>query len=218
MKNKIKYILICFMLSAGSTTYAQIGILNTDAKASLHVTPSTTTSGTAEGIIAPNLTRAQLISKDARYTTAQKGAMVYVTAIDGTTTSKTANVTRIGYFYFDGTLWQTVDQPGQYFYLPVFSLPTNTVGTGYTFDLYNNVYKKQYQQAGNTSYTTSNASLNLIPEGRYAATELDYVVTYYDQDVIKINSISSTGVINYNVINSRLGPGSFINVVLVTKR
>lgn len=218
MKNRIKYILIGFILSIGSPAYAQIGILNTDAKASLHVMPLTTTSGTAEGIITPNLTRAQLISKDTRYTTAQKGAMVYVTTIDGTTTTKTANVTRIGYFYFDGALWQAVDQPGQYFYLPVFSLSTNTVGTGYTFDLYNNVYKKQYQQAGNHLYTTSNASLNLIPEGRYAATELDYVVTYYDQDVIKINSISTTGVINYNVINTKLGPGSFINVVLVTKR
>ncbi|PXV63794.1 hypothetical protein CLV62_11243 [Dysgonomonas alginatilytica] len=217
MKNNI-YILIGFTLFATSTAYSQVGVLNTDAKASLHITPSTTTGNTAEGIIAPNLTRAQLISKDARYTAAQTGDMVYVTTIDGTATTKTANVTRAGYFYFDGALWQAVDQPGQYFYLPVFSLPTNTVGTGYTFDLYNNVYKKHLLQTGNTLYTTNNTTLSMVPTGRYAATELDYVVTYYDQDVIKINSISSTGVINYNVINTRLGAASFINVVLVTKR
>ncbi|SHG02733.1 hypothetical protein [Dysgonomonas macrotermitis] len=215
---KIKYILASFLLLGSSASYAQVGIINSGAKASLHVMPLSTTSSTAEGIIAPNLTRSQLISKDSRYSTAQSGAIVYVTAIDGTATSKTAKVINIGYYYFDGSLWQAIDQPGQYFYLPTFSIPASAIGTGYTFDLYNNVYKMQFIQTGNTSYTTSNSTLSMIPAGRYAATELDYVVTYYDQDVIKINSISASGVINYNVISTLLGPGSFINVVLITKR
>lgn len=215
---KIKYILASFLLLGSSASYAQVGIINSGAKASLHVMPLSTTSSTAEGIIAPNLTRSQLISKDSRYSTAQSGAIVYVTAIDGTATSKTAKVINIGYYYFDGSIWQAIDQPGQYFYLPTFFIPTSAIGTGYTFDLYNNVYKMQFLQTGNTSYTTSNTTLSMIPAGRYAATELDYVVTYYDQDIIKINSISASGVINYNVISTLLGPGSFINVVLITKR
>lgn len=218
MKDKIRYTLIICILLATSKTYGQVGIHYTDAKVSLHVMPSTTTGSTAEGIIAPNLTRAQLITKDTRYTTAQTGAIVYITTLDGTVTPKTAKVTKTGYFYFDGTLWQAIDQTGQYFYLPIFSLPSNTVGTGYTFDLYNNVYKKQFQQTGNPLYTTNNSELSMIPAGRYAATELDYVITYYDRDVIKINSISLAGVINYDVLNTFLGPGSFINVVLVTKK
>ena len=85
---------------------AQVGINTETPKATLHLIPNKTDGTTAEGIIAPNLSRAQLISKDARYGTDQRGAIVYVTTIDGTVSTKTAKVTTPGYFYFDGSLWQ----------------------------------------------------------------------------------------------------------------
>lgn len=217
MKNSIYIYCFLIILFSGNIS-AQVGIQNNSAKASLHVLPSSTAGNSAEGIIAPNLTRVQLISKDALYTTAQTGALIYVTSIDGTATSKTSKVVYPGYYYFDGSIWQAMDQPGQYFYMPTFTLPSSTIGTGYTFDLYNNVYKKQFSQTGNPLYNSSNAALSMIPAARYAASELDYVITYYDTDIITINSISVSGVINYNVKSSFFGSESFINVVFVTKK
>ncbi|PXV68141.1 hypothetical protein CLV62_102173 [Dysgonomonas alginatilytica] len=108
MKKKVLFF-VC--LIAAATSQAQVGINNSDPKASLHVTPQNTDGTTAEGIIAPNLTRAQLIEKDARYDRDQRGAIVYVSDLSGTITTKTALVTAIGYYFFDDTLWRPFSQP-----------------------------------------------------------------------------------------------------------
>ena len=88
------------------TLHAQVGINTETPKVTMHVIPSKTDGTTAEGIIAPNLTRAQLISKDAVYGTDQNGAIVYVTTVNGTVSTKTTKITKVGYYYFDGSLWQ----------------------------------------------------------------------------------------------------------------
>ncbi|SHG16465.1 beta strand repeat-containing protein [Dysgonomonas macrotermitis] len=101
-----KYYIILLYFSGIVTLHAQVGINTETPKTTLHIIPSKTDATTAEGIIAPNLTRAQLISKDARYGTDQNGAIIYITAINGTVSTKTAKITEIGYYYFDGSLWQ----------------------------------------------------------------------------------------------------------------
>ncbi|PXV63792.1 hypothetical protein CLV62_11241 [Dysgonomonas alginatilytica] len=197
--------------------HAQIGINTETPQTTLHVVPQTTGASTAEGIIAPNLTRAQVISKDAQYAAAQKGAYVYVTTLDGTLTTKTAKITIQGYYYFDGTIWQPMDYTPESLYLPSFNLPVTAVATGVTYDLYNSVYKYQFTKLGNPTFVSSNASLTQIPV-LYAANQLDYVVTYYDNTIIKVNSVSATGILNYNVLNPNPGNNSFINIVLVVKK
>ena len=89
-----------------TTIYSQVGINTIDPNVTFHVKPTSTSSSTAEGIIAPNLTREQLISKDLKYNTDEKGAIVYVTDLSGTLTAKTALITNVGYYYFDGSEWQ----------------------------------------------------------------------------------------------------------------
>ncbi|NDW09607.1 hypothetical protein [Dysgonomonas sp. 520] len=101
-----KIIFISLMIFSSTMLKSQVGVNTETPQATMHVTPTKTDNSTPEGIIAPNLTRAQLIDKDAQYTSTQRGAVVYVTSITGTTTTKTANVTSIGYYYFDGSLWQ----------------------------------------------------------------------------------------------------------------
>jgi hypothetical protein len=102
---KRKQILLLSLLSS-SIVYSQIGVNTEDPKSTLHIKPTKEDGTTAEGIIAPNLTRAQLITKDSKYTTAQKGSIVYVTDLSGTLTTKTLKITQIGYYYFDGENWQ----------------------------------------------------------------------------------------------------------------
>ena len=59
-----------------------------------------------EGIIAPRLTGDQIKTKDNAYGTAQQGAIVYATSAVTTTSTKTANITVEGYYYFDGSVWK----------------------------------------------------------------------------------------------------------------
>lgn len=86
--------------------YAQVGINTENPKGTLHVAPTDPNGTNSEGIIAPNLTRSQLIIKDSNYTSDERGAIVYVTNTDGTANTKTSKITSEGYYYFDGTMWQ----------------------------------------------------------------------------------------------------------------
>ncbi|WP_374461831.1 fibrinogen-like YCDxxxxGGGW domain-containing protein [Chryseobacterium taeanense] len=85
---------------------AQVGINNTSPKATLDITAKTTGSTTAEGLIAPRLEGVDIKGKDAKYDTAQKGAIVYALSAVASPSTKTANITAEGYYYFDGSVWQ----------------------------------------------------------------------------------------------------------------
>lgn len=86
--------------------FSQIGINMVSPNATLDVVAKKTDGSTAEGAIFPRLTGDQIKAADAQYSTAQKGALVYVTNPVTSTSPKTANVTIEGYYYFDGNLWQ----------------------------------------------------------------------------------------------------------------
>ncbi|GLB48423.1 hypothetical protein [Neptunitalea lumnitzerae] len=92
----------------GYATFAQVGINTTAPQANLDVEGRPTETSTPDGIIPPKLTRSQLIAKTA-YGTNQKGAIVYVTDVSGTTNASTANVTAVGMYFFDGSVWQRLD-------------------------------------------------------------------------------------------------------------
>lgn len=212
-----RFFLLPLCLLCMSHIQAQIGINTDTPKATLDIKVQTTGVTTAEGLIAPQLTRSQLVGKDARYGTDQKGAIIYVSTIDGTTTTKTTKVTIAGYYYFDGSIWQPMDYTPESLYLPSFNLPMTAVGTAKTYDLYTNVYKKQFTKTGNSTWVSSNASLTQIPEV-YTASQLDFVVTYYDPSVIKVNSVSATGVLNYDVLSIDPNDSSFMNIIMVIKK
>ncbi|PXV61014.1 hypothetical protein CLV62_12713 [Dysgonomonas alginatilytica] len=108
MKTKLFFIFL--LLMSALTTNAQVGINTESPKATLDVNPSNADGVVPEGIIAPKLSLKQLADKDSQYTTNQTGAIVYVSDISGTTTAKTTNIKKVGYYYFDGTLWQAFAQ------------------------------------------------------------------------------------------------------------
>ncbi|TDL99405.1 MAG: hypothetical protein C4K58_05725 [Flavobacteriaceae bacterium] len=87
-------------------SYSQVGIDTNNPAATLDVTGKATSATTIDGVIPPRLTGNQLKAKDAVYTAAQTGAIVYISAAASPTTTKTANVTSAGYYYFDGTIWK----------------------------------------------------------------------------------------------------------------
>ncbi|GAA4154189.1 hypothetical protein GCM10022217_10910 [Chryseobacterium ginsenosidimutans] len=92
----------------GGLAYSQIGI-NTDMpRATLDVMAIPADLTKTDGFIAPRLKGSELKAKDGNYTILQTGAIVYITEalIPTDTTPKTVNVTAVGYFYFDGSIWQ----------------------------------------------------------------------------------------------------------------
>ncbi|WP_282628876.1 beta strand repeat-containing protein [Empedobacter sedimenti] len=103
-----KTLLSLSILSLGIISYAQVGVGTNTPNATLDVVGKPTDATTPDGVIAPRIKRTELIAKNTIYTTAQTGAIVYVTDIAGTadtTGGKAVDVTAIGYYYFDGTKW-----------------------------------------------------------------------------------------------------------------
>lgn len=88
--------------------FSQVGVNTEDPKTTMHINATRTDAATAEGVIYPRLTEAQLISKDARYNLDHNGAVVFVTDTLGTNSHKTAKIVSPGFYYYEGSTsqWQ----------------------------------------------------------------------------------------------------------------
>jgi len=104
---KKQFITLIALIIAG-LIHAQVGINTDSPRATFDVMAIPTDLTKTDGFIPPRLKGSELKAKDANYTTLQTGAIVYVTEAltPADTTSKTINVTALGYFYFDGSTWQ----------------------------------------------------------------------------------------------------------------
>ncbi|UYW01359.1 hypothetical protein K5I29_13140 [Flavobacterium agricola] len=213
----MKNIMLLVPIIACNFCYGQVGINTTAPKSTLHIKSDPANLNLADGLILPTLTRSEIISKDPLYNSTEAGAIIYISEIGAeSTTPKTSKISTTGYYYFDGQFWQILAGNDESIYLPSFNLPVEHIANNVTFDLYTNVYLKQYTKANNQTFVSSNQSLTQLPIV-YEANELDYIVTYYDPDIITVNSISATGVLNYNVLNTNPSTSSFINILLVIK-
>ena len=92
-----------------SKTLAQnVGINSTNPQVTFDVNGTAATVAATDGIRAPRITLAQLNAKTG-YNTNHIGTLLYVTDITGgSTVAATAQITTIGYYYFDGSAWQSV--------------------------------------------------------------------------------------------------------------
>ncbi|MBB6372166.1 hypothetical protein [Chryseobacterium shigense] len=111
-KNITKSFVLAAAMSISTFTYSQIGINTANPKSSLDVNGKKDSLGNLlptdiTGLQAPRLTRAELTAKgNTLYTVNQKGALVYITDITGgDVVGQRANISAIGYYYFDGSSW-----------------------------------------------------------------------------------------------------------------
>ncbi|WP_137906136.1 hypothetical protein [Chryseobacterium sp. 2VB] len=90
---------------------SQVGINTPIPKATLDVEGLATSPTTIDGFIPPRLTGDQLKAKDNVYSSNQTGSIVYVTAATNSPSAKTINVTAVGYYSFDGSVWKSLANP-----------------------------------------------------------------------------------------------------------
>ncbi|PRB06044.1 hypothetical protein CQ046_02385 [Chryseobacterium sp. MYb7] len=113
---KTKFAQLSVILISGFS-FAQVGFNTTSPKTIVDVSAKRDTSGVITdntqtfGLQAPRLTRAELTANTATYSSDQSGALIYITDVTGgDATGQRVNVTAMGYYYFDGSVWQRLTQ------------------------------------------------------------------------------------------------------------
>jgi len=110
----MKRILFLAIFSFGiNLSFSQVGVNTTDPKATLEVKGDPSDIAIVDGVIAPRITRDNLIAKIG-YTSAQTGAIIYVMDLSGTVNASTDKITEIGYYYFNGSTWNSMNSGAKF--------------------------------------------------------------------------------------------------------
>jgi len=136
-----------------------------------------------------------------------------------------------GIYLWDGSVWALAGEGNnkgeRYFRMPPFGLPmlkiTQPTDPKPTYDLYAEYVRQFTKDTSDPTdiFVSNNSTIARVPspvsDRLYKKEELDYVVTYYDNKVIKVNSINTNGVMIYEVLDTDPAPTSFINILFIVK-
>uniref|UniRef100_A0AAU6WJ09 Uncharacterized protein n=1 Tax=Chryseobacterium endophyticum TaxID=1854762 RepID=A0AAU6WJ09_9FLAO len=193
-----------------SMLLSQVGINTDSPKATLDVRSVPADLTKTDGIIAPKLKGTELKAKDQLYATDQTGAVVYVTeALDASNstsstaddvTTKTAEVTTIGYYYFDGNIWKKIGGAG----------PWNISGTNLPAALNTqNIYQKGKIGIGLDPGANPNTSLYVNENITSGGTGSSFGI---QNKIISNKEGAKTGMYNYLLDNSESGTGGVVGL------
>ncbi|WP_294302081.1 hypothetical protein [uncultured Chryseobacterium sp.] len=185
----------------------QVGINTNTPKSTLDISKSAT--ATPDGLLTVRMTGTELAAKDNLYGADQNATVVYVTAVPGTSTSKTSNITTPGFYFYNSSIskWVGLSMP-KFFYMPSILFDTTTLGAK-TKDL----YQLYYDQFTSPQVSSTGASGKIPVLGK---NDLEYYITYYDTNTFSNVSIDASGFMNYTVSNNATD-ASFMNIVFVVK-
>ncbi|MDR0507023.1 MAG: hypothetical protein LBH32_09450 [Dysgonamonadaceae bacterium] len=131
----------------------------------------------------------------------------------------------LGSYAWNGSSWEksitstTTAMSGEVIWLPSFNLKWTGVGVQEEVKLFDK-YKDAYiPESGTTSYHSSTGTPVIVPDhGTDTAADFYYVVTYYDNTVVTINSINNdTGLMSYTPKVAVTPDEAFMNIMLVRK-
>ncbi|WP_336959653.1 hypothetical protein [Chryseobacterium contaminans] len=112
-KQTISSCMIALVFS--SSVFAQVGINTPSPKSTMDISVIRNAAGDIVnnsqwiGLQAPRLTRGELTAITSSYTTDQNGALIYITdSSSGNNIGQRVNIDSVGYYYFNGSLWQKI--------------------------------------------------------------------------------------------------------------
>lgn len=215
----LSFLLILFSI----TISAQIGINTENPEVTLDLNAGETAGATAEGLLIPRLSLSELTSKDLLYSANARGTLIYVTKIDGTTTTVTKEIIRPGFYSFDGAKWITLRGADvqDFFYMPPILLSMDESDLSYNtinnrFEI--NVYDSYVSQLSLSDVTNTVKNPSAVTSNIFTKTELDFFVTYYDSSVFKNVSITNNGDLYYELQQTlERTPKTFMNIIFKIK-
>lgn len=206
----IKNLTITAGVLFSSMLLSQVGINTDSPKATLDVRSVPADLTKPDGIIAPKLKGTEHKAKDQLYATDQTGAVVYITeALDTSNatsstaddvTAKTAEVTTIEYYYFDGTLWKKIGGAG----------PWNTSGTNLPASSNTqNIYQKGRVGIGLNPGTNPITNLYINESTASGGSGDSFGI---QNRLISNKEGAKTGMYNYLLDNSESGTGGIVGL------
>lgn len=192
---KMIFTMLC-IIAMTSFLRAQVGIniTNPDASAALDIV----SPDNDKGVLIPRMTTIQKTS----IANPSAGLMVY-------DTSKKCLSQNVG--TSASPIWICLAQnETRFFYMPSVAINASAVTAGLTLDLYAE-YATQFGSPDAKS-SSAPASIPYFP----LAGDLYYYITYYDPTIIKVNGVSDSGVMSYDILR-QADYQSFMNVVFVVK-
>lgn len=105
---KLSYLLLVL---SKALVCGQVGINTQTPESTLEVVGKPNDVNHYDGIIPPRVTGNQLAAKT--YSSAKKGAVVFITSAPSSLSGQVINVTEPGLYYFDGSLWQSFSKEKQ---------------------------------------------------------------------------------------------------------
>jgi len=209
-----------FLLSAVflvSPLKAQVTVgARTPSNSTLEVVKLPSGSATPDGIMAPQISGDDLKAKDGKYGANQNDVLVYVTAPVTVASTKTVNVKKAGYYYYDAAkgVWIAVASGNEdWFYMPSFNLPLDVT----SYNLYDE-YVRQFTKAGNTQFFSSDGTAATVTDaGPHPVSDITFFVTAYSANVIMVTGIDPDGTLHYLPTSDVVPDGSFINIIFKVK-
>jgi hypothetical protein len=224
---KISFLMLLLIVMGTAGASAQVTIGSLDAPSATLDLKSQSATDAADGLLVPRISRSALAAKSATaYGADQKSALIFVNQLDGSATGTVIHVTKIGFYWFDGSVWQSLDtdtdtnttDPG-WFYLPSIWLPTSTGVTtaGYGWNATNSRFEINLYARYTEQFTATVKSGGSLPV-ESAADKFDYFVTYYDSSVFATIGVTTAGLLHYTLVASPvITEKTYVNIILKKK-
>ncbi|GAA5087220.1 hypothetical protein GCM10023210_09980 [Chryseobacterium ginsengisoli] len=149
-----------------ATVSAQVGVNTSTPNTTMDVSAKRNAGGAITdftqtfGLQAPRVTRTELTTNLATYSTNQQGALIYITDVSGgTATGQRINIDEAGYYSFDGSVWQKV------LFKNIYNADGSLVGSGTRRTLTVNGKELSFEGTSQRTYWSANGSMNQSANG-----------------------------------------------------